>query len=534
MSPVVNRSKGVAARMGRWSAHHRKTAIVGWLALVVVAALIGKAAGTVELKQNDAIPGESGRATRLIDAQFAPKASETVLVQSKTLTADDAAFRAAVGDVLARIRSFAVVGDIDSPYRRNNRAQISQDRHSALVNFKFKSSAEDAMNISKPVEDAVATVQKAHPELTIAEFGDGSSAREVEGQFSKDLAKAGLLSLPVTLIILLIAFGALVAAGIPLLLALTSVIATMFLIALPSHLMPVDAQVKEVILLIGLAVGVDYTLFYLKREREERVAGRSESAALEAAAATSGRSILVSGFTVMIAMAGMFFAGDPGFSSFALGTIMVVAIAMLGSLTVLPAVLSKLGDRVDKGRVPWLHRFQRSDGEGRLWGWVLDRVLARPGLSAIVAGSALIALAIPALGMKTVQVTPEALPQNLEAVKTYNRIQKTFPSELHTATVVVRAPNVRASDVQAAVGDLRKRAAARIDAQGGRSKRTSTRAERPRRSAFRSPATEAMRRRSPASGPCAKRSSRPRSASSTTSSSASRAEPQSTWMGGRR
>ena len=302
----------VAGRMGRWSARHRKIAIFGWLGFVVVAVFLGKAAGTTELKQHDAIPGESGRATRLIDTEFGPKASETVLVQSTTLTADDPAFRAAVGDVVGTLRPFAVVGKIDSPYTRGNRGQISQDGHSALVNFEFKSSPQDAMKISKPVEDAVAGVQKAHPELTIAEFGDGSSAREVEGQFTKDLAKAGLLSLPVTLIILLIAFGALVAAGIPLLLALTSVVATMFLIALPSHLLPVDAQVKEVILLIGLAVGVDYSLFYLKREREERAAGRSESAALEAAAATSGRSVLISGFTVMIAMAGMFFAGDPG------------------------------------------------------------------------------------------------------------------------------------------------------------------------------------------------------------------------------
>src|SRR4051794_40485484 len=348
----IRHSNNLAARMGRWSARHRKVAIFGWLGFVVVAVLIGKAAGTVELRQNDAIPGESGRATRLIDAEFAPKASETVLVQSATLTADDAAFRVAVGEVIRSVRSFAVVGAVDSPYARGNGNQISDNRHSALVNFEFKSSAEDAMNISEPVENAVAAVQKAHPGLLIAEFGDGSSAREVEGQFAKDLGKAGLLSLPVTLIVLLIAFGALFAAGIPLLLALTSVIATMFLIALPSHLMPVDAQVKEVILLIGLAVGVDYSLFYLKREREERAAGRSASAALEAAAATSGRSVLISGFTVMIAMAGMFFAGDPGFSSFALGTILVVAIAMLGSLTVLPALLSKLGDRVDRGRLP--------------------------------------------------------------------------------------------------------------------------------------------------------------------------------------
>ncbi len=313
------------------------------------------------------------------------------------------------------------------------------------MNFEFKTSAEDAMNISQPVEDAVSAAQRAHPGLVIAEFGDGSSAREVEGQFASDLGRAGLLSVPVTLIILLIAFAALVAAGLPLLLALTSVVATMSLIALPSHLMPVDAQVKEVILLVGLAVGVDYSLFYLKREREERAAGRNTTAALEAAAATSGRSVLISGITVMIAMAGMFFAGDPGFSSFALGTIMVVAIAMLGSLTVLPAALSMLGDRVDAGQLPLLRRLGRASGEGRAWSFILDRVLARPALSAIIAGGVLIAIAIPAVGMKTVQVTPEALPQNLAAVQTYNRIDAAFPSELHTATVVLRAADVTAS-----------------------------------------------------------------------------------------
>jgi uncharacterized membrane protein YdfJ with MMPL/SSD domain len=462
----ARRPTNFAARMGRWSARHRKIAILGWLGFVVFAVVIGIAAGTTELKQHDAIPGESGRATRLIDNEFGPKASETVLVQSTTLTADDPTFRAAVGDVVRTLRPFAVVAKIDSPYTHGNRAQISPDRHSALVNFEFESSQQDALKISKPVEDAVAGVQKAHPELTVAEFGDGSSAREVEGQFTTDLAKAGLLSLPVTLIILLIAFGALVAAGIPLLLALTSVIATMFLIALPSHLMPVDAQVKEVILLIGLAVGVDYSLFYLKREREERAAGRSASAALEAAAATSGRSVLISGFTVMIAMAGMFFAGDPSFSSFALATIMVVAIAMLGSLTVLPAVLSKLGDRVEKGRLPFLHRPKRDDGEGRVWCWILDRVLARPGLSALLAGGALVALAIPALGMKTVQITPEALPQDLKAVQTYNRINEAFPSKLHTATVVLKAQNVNEPEIQAAVTDLRTRAAATVVTEG--------------------------------------------------------------------
>ena len=165
------------------------------------------------------------------------------------------------------------------------------------------------------------------------------------------------------------AFGALVAAGIPLLLALTAVFATFGLAALPSHVIPLAQEAFAVVLLIGLAVGVDYSLFYLRREREERAAGRSPEAALEVAAATSGRSVLISGFTVMVAMAGLFLTGDATFASFGYATIIVVAVAMLGSLTVLPALLSKLGDRVDRLRVPLVGRRRRSSArEGGAWG----------------------------------------------------------------------------------------------------------------------------------------------------------------------
>ena len=161
-----------------------------------------------------------------------------------------------------------------------------------------------------------------------------------------------MTSLPITLVILLIAFGALVAASVPIILALTAVLATIGLIGMLSHVSPVDSSINEVILLIGLAVGVDYSMFYLRREREERESGRSEEASLAAAAATSGRAVLVSGLTVMVAMAGMYFGGAPTFTSFATGTIIVVAVAVVGSLTVLPALLAWLGDRVEKGGVP--------------------------------------------------------------------------------------------------------------------------------------------------------------------------------------
>src|SRR5207244_1814397 len=217
------------------------------------------------------------------------------------------------------------------------------------------------------------------------------------------LKSAGVFSLPLTLIILVVAFGALVAAGIPLLLALTAVFATFGLAALPSHVLPLAPEAFAVVLLVGLAVGVDYSMFYLRREREERAGGRSAGAALEAAAATSGRSVLISGLTVMVAMAGMFLTGDHAFASFGLATMIVVAIAMLGSLTVLPALLSKLGDKVDRLRVPFVSRLRRDNGEGQIWGAIVDRVLRRPVLSAALAGSLLLAIALPATQLHLAQ-----------------------------------------------------------------------------------------------------------------------------------
>jgi uncharacterized membrane protein YdfJ with MMPL/SSD domain len=457
MSPLKP-STNIAARMGRWSARHRKTAIFGWLAFVVAAVVIGGVIGTKKLGDNETLPGESGRAARILDEAFDQPADETVLVESTTLTADDPAFRAAVEDVVRRVSAVSVVANVESPYEAANPGQISADGHSAIVNFDIRGDADEAVDKIDPVIDAVDAAAAAHPALSIDEFGV-SAEKQVDEKFNKDLERAGLLSLPVTIVILVIAFGALVAAGIPLLLALTAVTATMGLLAIPSQVWPVDENISAIVLLIGLAVGVDYSMFYLKREREERAAGKSESAALEAAASTSGRAVLISGLTVMTAMAGMFLTGDETFGSFAMATILVVAIAVLGSLTVLPALLSWLGDRVNKVRVPFLHRLQRPEG-GRVWGWILDRVLARPLVSAVAATAVLVALALPAFGMKTVVPGAEALPQDLPAVQTYNRLQQAFPGEQDPAVVVVKAPSVDAPQVKAAITGLREQALA--------------------------------------------------------------------------
>ena len=453
------RSRNLAGRMGAWSAQHQKTAIFGWFAFVIAAFALGIVSGTKQIDEDTSGVGESGRAQRILDAGFQVPASESVLIQSDSLEVSDPAFNAAIEDVVARVSQLEAVQNVRSPLEPENQGQIAANQHAALVDFQIRGDPDEAVNKIDPIVAAVAEAQETNSDFYIGSFGV-SADDEIEGAFMDDLKKAGLLSIPVTLIILLVVFGAVVAASVPLLLALTAIIATFGLVAIPSHLIPVDETVYELILLIGLAVGVDYSMFYLKREREERAAGRSEEAALAAAAATSGRSVLISGLTVIIAMAGMFLAGIQEMSAFAEGTVIVVAVAMLGSLTVLPAVLCRLGDRVERGRVPLVGRFGRYKTGGGLWCWIVTRVLRRPVVSVVLAAGFLIALAIPALQLRPVQAGVEAFPQSLPSIQTYNKIQAAFPGNEIPAEVVVKAPNIAAPEVQEGIAELERRALA--------------------------------------------------------------------------
>jgi RND superfamily putative drug exporter len=444
--------------MGRWSADHWKTAVLGWLALVVVAFAVGGAVGTKYIDPNTAGPGESGRMDRILDAGFRQPAGESVLIQSDSARVPDAAFTAAIEDVVSRVSKVGAVQNVRSPLERSHAGQISNDGRAALVEFDIRGEKDEAADKVGSVLEALADVQRAHPGFFIGEFGDASSSHAADTLFADDLARAGVFSIPITLIILVVAFGAFVAAGIPLLLALTAVFTTFGLAALLSHALPLAEEASAVVLLIGLAVGVDYSMFYLKRERQERAAGRSEREALEAAAATSGRSVLISGLTVMVAMAGLFLTGDATFASFAYATMIVVAVAMLGSLTVLPALLSRLGDGVDRLHVPLVGRLRRDDGEGRIWGAIVDRVLHRPLLSAAVAGGLLLALAAPALQLRIATPAPEAqFPESLDIVKTYVRMQEAFPGTALPANVVIKAPNVNAPAMRDAIDGLERR-----------------------------------------------------------------------------
>ena len=451
----------ITARAGRWSAHHRKSAILGWIAFVAAAILIGSVFNTHTLTAEQGGVGDSGRAARIAGAAFPRQAKEVVLIQSRTMTADQPAFRAAIADVVERLKNTDVARDV-------RHSTVSSDGHSALVAFDLPGDeTRTHMSVAGPLA-AVAAAAKAHPNLVIAEYGDASFARGTMEALAQDLHKAESTSLPITLLILVLAFGALVAAGVPLLLAVTGVAATLGLVGPISHIAPVDQTISSVILLIGLAVGIDYSLFYLKRVREERAAGRVNGAAIEAAAATSGRAVLVSGVTVMIAMGGMYLGGSPTFSSLATGTILVVAVSVLGSLTVLPAVLSALGDRVEKGRLPLRRRPKRRAAASGIWSRIVERVLRRPVLSALLSAGVLVALAIPALGMHISLPGTESLSRDIPVMRSFDRIQAAFPSQSTPATIVVKADDVTTPSIERSIRRLDTAAAGHRDLFKGR------------------------------------------------------------------
>ncbi len=466
----MNTKGSIAARAGRWSVRNRRKAVFGWLAFVLVALFMGSAMGKVELDQSDQGVGESGRAAQIVADGFPQndeKAEEQVLFQSGSTTVSDPKFKEAVADTIRRLETVEHVQNVESPYGSRDPGVISADRRSALVRYEI---AGDSKEIPDRIEAPTAAVKDAaaaHPGMRIEAYGNASIQQAVTDSEAKDFQKAEMTSLPLTLLILVLAFGALVAAGIPLLLALSGVLATMGLTQIVSHFQPVASGVDNLILLIGLAVGVDYALFYLRRAREFRAAGYDVDASVEAAAATSGRAVLVSGLTVMVSMAGMYLAGIPMFVSFATATIIVVAVSVLGSLTVLPALLSKLGDRVEKGRIPFHGRLKRRTAEFGVWSRITDKVLRRPKLAVALTGGLLLALSVPTLGMHTALSGTESMSRDIDVVQTWDRAQAAFPEESVPVGVVVKADDVTSTEAQNEIGKLESAAATRKDLYEG-------------------------------------------------------------------
>jgi RND superfamily putative drug exporter len=478
----VQSRQNLAARAGRWSALHWKTATGLWIAFVIVAVVLGRAAGTHKLSDSEQGTGDTAKAEAILQsAGFKTPAAENVLVRSSSLNSDDPAFRATVAAVAARLRTLPQITHL----RASGSGLVSKDGHAQLVQFEMKGDLDKADKHVQPVLDAVAALQASHPSFTVSEFGFASANKELNDTIGKDFQKAETLSLPITFLILLFAFGAFVAAGVPVLLAFTAVLASIGLSQLVSHLAHASDSTQSVMLLMGMAVGVDYSLFYLKREREERAAGFEGHEGLFRAAATSGQAVLISGITVLIAMAGMLFAGSKIFTSIGIGAMLVVFAALVGSLTVLPALLGRLGDRIELGvrqvlaagllkivpgrprALVWLREtptlLKKAKGErqeSRIWASVVGRSMRFPAIAALLSAGVLVLLAWPAFSMHTKLLSFGDLPHTLPIVKTYEQIQTAFPGSPAPAHVVVRGENVTTPAYRRAFAALERRALA--------------------------------------------------------------------------
>jgi uncharacterized membrane protein YdfJ with MMPL/SSD domain len=453
LARVVRRAAGASAR---W----RKTTLVLWLALVVGCVAAGTMTGTEKLTDAQAGVGQSASAdARIADAGMEDPAVESILVRSS----DPARTRAAAADLQRRAKALpqvaAVHGPADSP------ALSTAGGRTVLVQASLRGDPDDAGDNVKPLERAVAAVHADHRGVVLQQAGPGSIDKAVNEVVSDDLQHAEVISIPITLLILVLAFGAIVAASVPLLLGITSVAAALGAVGVISQIAPAGDTTTSLVVLIGLAVGVDYSLFYIRREREERRAGRGPHAALDAAAAAVGRAIVVSGLTVMVALAGLLVTGMKVFESMALATIAVVAIAVIGSLTVLPAVLAMLGDRVDKGRIPgvkWLRarRARREAAAGQRRGaWAaIARVSTRRPLAAFVTAVCLLgALAVPAMNMHIAGEGVSDFPPDLPVVQANKAIERTFPGAPEDAKLVVTGHKLGTSAANAKLEALGQR-----------------------------------------------------------------------------
>jgi uncharacterized membrane protein YdfJ with MMPL/SSD domain len=448
------------ARAARWSAKHRKKAIFGWIAFVLVSVAIGSAVGQNKMTVADSYPGEAGQAQKALEQSKLEPNTEMILVQGKNgETVKDPEFQAVINDLTGRLHKADHVKDVRSPLQQE--APVSKDGRSALVEYEISGNLEEAQDRLPASESAVEAVAEEHKGFSVQQYGNASAQVQLEETIEEDLHKAEARSMPVTLLILVIAFGSLVAAGLPLILAFSGVIATTALVALPSQLFPVNDNVASIILLVGLAVGVDYALFYLRREREERENGHDAKTSLEIAAATSGHAVMVSGLTVIAAMSAMFLTGDKTFTSLASGSVLVVAVSMVASISVLPALMAWLGDRVDRGRLPRFLRRKKKDkprGPG-FWGVVVDRVMRRPLVATLVATAALLALTVPVLDMDTKVTSMTDLPQDVAAMQAYDAIAKEFPASTAQASVVVESDDdLRGGPVNTQIAELRAEA----------------------------------------------------------------------------
>ena len=447
--------------LARVSARRPKRTIAIWAVVMVVAfGLVGGLFSdviTTEFKFLD--NQESDRATKLLEERLrgSDTAREVVTVRSADLTVDDPAYREQVESLHNEIVGLGggVVASARNYYQSGDESLVSSDRRSTILPLVLAGSFQDAeSNIGKVHDLLDRTDASSGFEVFIT--GEATFAQDFTEGAQKDLEKGEAFAMPIALIILAVVFGALAAAVLPMVLAVGSIVVAVGLVALIGQGFEFNVFVQNMITMIGLAVGIDYSLFIVSRYREERARGLVKLDAITAAGATASRTVLFSGLTVVLALAGLLIVPHNVFVSLSVGAILVVTIAVMASLTLLPAVLSIMGDGVNKFRVPLLNRrkAQSVDGKGGFWDRVAYAVMRRPVISLVITAGLLIAAAVPYLDINTGTSGVSTFPDDFRAKQGFAVLQEEFGFGPNAPAEVVIDGDIESPRVQEAIGRL--------------------------------------------------------------------------------
>ncbi len=449
---------GVTGRLARRSAAHPRSTIGAWMAAVALAlVLVATTLHGLSSSAHAVGSPDSAKAASAIDRAF-PAAAEqaatdVVIVSSRRYQAGAAAFRSDVAALVARLREEPGVSNVES-YLDGRPGLVSADGRSALIQL---SVATDAA--IKPVVGVVEQAGRG-PAFATAITGTHSADNDFNTLSQRDLGNAELaFGLPAALIVLVLVFGSLVAGLIPVLLAILSILVALGIVALLSLEFSLSVFVVNMLTGMGLALGIDYSLFIVSRFREERTLGLEKQQAITRAGATASRAVLFSGSTFVVAMFGMLLVPTSIMRSLAAGAIVVGAVSVAAALTLLPALLSVLGDRVNALRVPLLGRnLGRVDSvESRFWRRIVAAVLRRPGLSLTVSVAAMLAAGAPLLGLHIGASGVASLPDSMPSKQGYLLLQRKFPDQNPNPVQIVaeggRAASV-ASDLVRLKGGL--------------------------------------------------------------------------------
>ena len=492
MAETRSRGESFTSRIGMWSAHRKWFVLAAWFGFIVLAFGACSVVTTDTDVQGEA-PGESGEAFNLIQERFpvvegqaASTSQEILVVSHPELTVDDPAFRETVEGLLASLRDLRVLDEVPfgetdvtlekrfvlettSHYDTGLPGDISpfvarneSGGHITFALVQVDGEAVDGTNLDNIdlVTDAVEAAAAAAPDgFEILIGGDATLQKQLEEIINEDFGRASQINLPVTFALLILAFGALVAAGVPLLLGIVAVVLALGLLALVSQGIPMADVYIQVVLLMGLATGIDYSLFVITRYRRERGLGASKDDALRIATGTSGKAIFFAGATTVFAVCGMFFVGDPIFTSLGLAAAVVVAVAVFAAMTLLPALVAALGDNLNRLRVriPFVQWSASRSGSG-WWSRVVDAVLARPVLPAVVTLIVLLTISAPVFTINMGFNGPRSFPQDADGTKALIALEENFTLGLvQPAIIVVDAgekENVFAPEIQRAGEEL--------------------------------------------------------------------------------